>query len=1258
MHRFRSWTLDPSEWRTQRNRLLPIEGGDGSTLSLDFTTGVLDSRLSFTRNSDATFINSQGFVQYADANHVRNSTMLVSTMWTQSTTGTGATTINGDGSVRFNGAGGRATWLQTIALAAGLQTTFSFRVTAFTNTDLRTSDLFTAGFGFTGQQYFYTDENGTTHSLTAFESLPKTGTNGRGVYSCTATTTGISCNVVFGADCNGVGRLGDVTIRDPQVQYGTVVPRRAYVPNSSTSSSKWDSPRFDYDPTEIGTKRGLLIEGDVTTISAYSEDFSNAYWSKPAASVTTDSIIGPNNVAATTRRIKEDNTNAQHGLRRQFTITNGTTYTVSVFIKPGSYDSFGLEMYQSGTNFAKAEVTSINGNLQTVTGAAGNNVNFMRTVYSANGWYRYALTFTATATALADFNVLLKQTNAYAGNNVNYMDVFGFQLEQGLGASSYIPTGASTAQKTQDVLTIGVTAGTENNFSSWWPLNLSQFTVLWEGDLTKQSAGNQFLWLTRTSGGTSVMRVLATTATGSPVNGFAGNTIAPPVAVNGITAAIASTSNYLQLPYYNLRTVLAVKEGDQAFYANNGIYSSSQTATNTGLAFTSVNMNFNPNNDQFMHIKKLKFWPSRLSNNVLELLVNDIVPSPYLDFNFLTSTLDSRLSFTRSSNATYIDSTGTIKYAFSNRISNSASLSGFNANGVTATADPSESGPVGAPSGTQATKVTVNAGATSVSFNRNFGAGAGTSTGMTFSVYIKSNRLNNKSGFRYSIRNETTTTNIYGVDIVWENNPVTVVESINSTNGDYELIGPDSKGWYRIIIKVTNTSLIQPGDNITVYAGYSAQSTGFFDPSGEHWVWGAQLEPGLTASPIYLTDSTSTGYFNTPRFDYNPAPASIGTLRGLLIEGKQTNLLPSSETFATTSGWSLNNLQRRTTNSTTAPDGTIVYPFETISGTFTTATYTMGSAIGNSVDTVNFSVFWKKGNVTETQNSGTNTSAGREFTIYKANSSTFAYRVLINTDDPTQFSVQNGSGRYTATPLKNGWWRLSLSATVASTDTIRVYCGSTGSTVSAAGLYWYMWGAQLETGSSSAGDSGASSYIPTGASTVTRTAENLSITSANIPSFNNKKATAFCEWIDGQCQSLNDDNTPTFQEWVFSFGASNSNGAGIFLSDTVGSSVAVTGGVSNAGDANSSNNNLGSINKSAITITIPYSITNPNGYLGIATNGSSVTLGTNFSNYYSASVLSLGNRNNGTRYLNGWLRSFKYWPLVLPSYQLTPLVTV
>jgi hypothetical protein len=47
------------------------DAGDGSTLSIDFTTGVLDSRLTFTRSTTGTYINSSGYVTSAAINGPR-----------------------------------------------------------------------------------------------------------------------------------------------------------------------------------------------------------------------------------------------------------------------------------------------------------------------------------------------------------------------------------------------------------------------------------------------------------------------------------------------------------------------------------------------------------------------------------------------------------------------------------------------------------------------------------------------------------------------------------------------------------------------------------------------------------------------------------------------------------------------------------------------------------------------------------------------------------------------------------------------------------------------------------------------------------------------------------------------------------------------------------------------------------------------------------------------------------------------------------
>jgi hypothetical protein len=235
------------------------------------------------------------------------------------------------------------------------------------------------------------------------------------------------------------------------------------------ASASIDSPRFDHDPTTLAP-RGLLIEGQASTLNQWSEDFTNAYWQKINSTIDTSASVScPDNVARTTVRVVDNASNASHSIRRGIATTAGTTYTLSLFVRKGSTDTFAVQCYWNASYNYTLLVSSIDNNTQTITSASGVNATATRVEYSAFGsspWYRYSITFThpsAVGAATPDFNFCpINNISAYVGSG-NHTDFFGIQLESGSFASSYIPTGASTATRDPDNC---VMTGTD--FSSWY----------------------------------------------------------------------------------------------------------------------------------------------------------------------------------------------------------------------------------------------------------------------------------------------------------------------------------------------------------------------------------------------------------------------------------------------------------------------------------------------------------------------------------------------------------------------------------------------------------------------------------------------------------------------------------------------------------------------------------------------------------------------------------------------------------------------
>jgi len=239
---------------------------------------------------------------------------------------------------------------------------------------------------------------------------------------------------------------------------------------------------------------------------------------------------------------------------------------------------------------------------------------------------------------------------------------------------------------------------------------------------------------------------------------------------------------------------------------------------------------------------------------------------------------------------------------------------------------------------------------------------------------------------------------------------------------------------------------------------------------------------------------------NSPRFDhsYNSATGEIESL-GLFVEEARTNYNLNSEN--TSLGFSGFTNCTISTASTISPTGTQTGDLivTTSSGSQTDIRVNRTSINGQTTNT--FSIFLKY--------SGTNqfqllTLRDRDVAV---NGVSVEFNILSGTISIPAVNGGTTSGATaTIVPYPNGWYRCSISGLVG--GTVGVTCITSTRTISGvnasdAGTGCYVWGSQLEAGAF------PTSYIPTTASTVTRTADGVSMRDGNFSSWYNPNEGAF-----------------------------------------------------------------------------------------------------------------------------------------------------
>jgi hypothetical protein len=440
---------------------LSSNGGLFPAMALNFLIPSLDSRVTFTRGSNATLVDATGKITYAPANLLTFSEQFDNAAWTKTNaTVTANTTAAPDGTLTADTLIPSASAGEHKLLQTNSATPPSHVLTVYAKPS-GYNWIILQGFGYA----WFDVANGVVgNQVNCVGSITAAG---NGWYRCQIYMTSPTSNTtVWATTGNSVTSFtGDGT--SGVFFWGAQLEPVTYQTTPSTyvatTSAAYYGPRFDYDPVTLAPK-GLLIEEQRTNLLTYSEQFDNASWTKNAGTVTANAGVSPSGTTTADTFIPSTG-NSAHNIYTSLLYT-AAVHTLSVYAKPSGYSWIRLGSMLTGSSVYFDVTNGVVG-----TASAG----YTGTITAAgNGWYRCSVTFTATAAVdLPGLYVSNSgSTVSFAGDGTSGVLLWGIQVELGSFATSYIPTVASQVTRSADVATM-----TGTNFSSWYNQTQGTFVV-------------------------------------------------------------------------------------------------------------------------------------------------------------------------------------------------------------------------------------------------------------------------------------------------------------------------------------------------------------------------------------------------------------------------------------------------------------------------------------------------------------------------------------------------------------------------------------------------------------------------------------------------------------------------------------------------------------------------------------------------------------------------------------------------------------
>ena len=196
------------------------------------------------------------------------------------------------------------------------------------------------------------------------------------------------------------------------------------------------------------TNRGLLLESEArTNLITYSIPDTN--WSPIRASVSEGVALAPDGTMTASKGVEDTSTSATHRVDFDLTVTDGSSYSWSVFAKAAERDSVAMEIGAGSISASYARFDLSSGVVaEEVGGAIGYIEDF------GNGWYRCTVNGLAGVTDRVLIGICDGATQSYTGDGTSGIYLWGAQLEEGSTPSSYMPTNGATFTRAAETLTV------------------------------------------------------------------------------------------------------------------------------------------------------------------------------------------------------------------------------------------------------------------------------------------------------------------------------------------------------------------------------------------------------------------------------------------------------------------------------------------------------------------------------------------------------------------------------------------------------------------------------------------------------------------------------------------------------------------------------------------------------------------------------------------------------------------------------------